>query len=1180
MNHRAITSLICGPSRAKPIGSPCAEPPGPSSRWELAGRDQIGKLADCGASGASRGLLISGPLGALAGVAMVLCALMLAAGARANTIATIAGDPLISGQATAVGQDPNSLVVAKDGTVYVADARQGLVREIDPTTEEESVVAGDGGLPANGAHAFSAGSPTLATATALQPQALTLDAGGDLVIGDGNSARPGGLGLLAASNCSSSCPFGLPSMTKGEIYALAGGGLSGKFPGNGEPGNSAAVEPTALTTDSSGDIVIAQDGCPEGGGECGGAVSLLAASNCSSSCPFGLPSMIEGDIYTIAGGGEQPMSDGEVATAIALHPALGVVVDGFGDLVVATEKVGEINGVGSVQIVAGSSCAGTCPYGFETMTAGDIYTIAGGGSSFPGNNGEPAANVELHPAGVSVDSAGDVLIGDDLNARARLVARASCSSACPFGLATTSAGDIYTIAGGGSSLGDGGPATSAHVDPVAFATDGSGDLLLADRSGNRVRLLASAACASSCPFGLASTSAGDIYTVAGDGLAYSGDDGPASAAQLSSPSGIIAEAVPNGSVFFDDAGDDRVAMIAGAPDCLSGPCGFGLASTSQGDIYTVAGGGTSADVSGTKATSAEIFNPEGLTHDARGDLIFSTVTGVILLAKENCSSACPFGLASMSEGDIYVIAGDGSDTASGEEGPATEAGLGNPAGAIAVDESGDLLIGSPQAQAVRMVAAADCSSNCPFGLAKTVKGDIYKIAGGGSGGSGSPANDIELFAPSSIAVDSSGDALVAESDAGVVWLIADTNCSSDCPFGLSSTERGHAYVVAGKAGGGPVGNGVPATSVFVGEPEAITLDGAGNLLIFQAIDPAVRMVADAACPRSCPYGLASTASGDIYLVAGDESTGFGGDGGSALDAELNPVEFHAAGLAVTSSGNLLISDTGNNRVRSVAAEAGPGGGAEEPPGGEGPKEETKSKEAPGESKGEGATGEGAKEGTKSEPKAESANSPPASTARSESPPQSPSSPEPPPVLGQSQTASPIAGTVTVRVKGTNTFVALSSAGTIPNGSEVEATKGRVLITVATPTGKTQSAEVYGGRFLVEQSHAHAGETRLTLSQPLTGCPRVKLPHGSAATVASAHHRSGSKSRHLWVSEGGGSWGTNGRYVSTSVEGTHWLTLDECNRSEVKVVAGRVKVRNLINNRTKIIATGQTYTAAR
>jgi hypothetical protein len=165
------------------------------------------------------------------------------------------------------------------------------------------------------------------------------------------------------------------------------------------------------------------------------------------------------------------------------------------------------------------------------------------------------------------------------------------------------------------------------------------------------------------------------------------------------------------------------------------------------------------------------------------------------------------------------------------------------------------------------------------------------------------------------------------------------------------------------------------------------------------------------------------------------------------------------------------------------------------------------------------------------------------------------------------------GAVMIRRNGTSRFVPLSGSSTIPDGSEVDATNGRVVITVTTPSGKTVSAEVYGGRFRLHQDSS--GVARFILTLPLTGCPRGPLPPGSAASLAK---HSGPKARHLWVSETGGSWGTNGRYVSTTVQGTTWLTLDECTRSQVRVTAGKVKVLDLVRKRTKTLTAGGSYVA--
>jgi hypothetical protein len=201
----------------------------------------------------------------------------------------------------------------------------------------------------------------------------------------------------------------------------------------------------------------------------------------------------------------------------------------------------------------------------------------------------------------------------------------------------------------------------------------------------------------------------------------------------------------------------------------------------------------------------------------------------------------------------------------------------------------------------------------------------------------------------------------------------------------------------------------------------------------------------------------------------------------------------------------------------------------------------------------------------------------------------PTSPEPStstPVLGQTETAQVTSGTVTVRLKGTHKFVTLSALAALPNGSEVDATHGHVVITAATPSGGTQTAEAYSGRFVIHQAHTGTGKTGFTLSQPLTGCRRRVHPRGRARTARLARkhrragHTHGPRSRHLWVREHGGAWATHGRYVSTSVEGTRWLTIDRCGRSVVKVAEGRVKVRDLVRKRTKTVTAGHSYIASR
>jgi len=178
----------------------------------------------------------------------------------------------------------------------------------------------------------------------------------------------------------------------------------------------------------------------------------------------------------------------------------------------------------------------------------------------------------------------------------------------------------------------------------------------------------------------------------------------------------------------------------------------------------------------------------------------------------------------------------------------------------------------------------------------------------------------------------------------------------------------------------------------------------------------------------------------------------------------------------------------------------------------------------------------------------------------------------PPKLGVQAGVGEITGTVQVRKPGTNEFVALSQSGTVPTGSELETTHGSLTVTVVLPNGATQSAQTTGGRFRLEQEAS--GFTRFVLTLALTGCPRTTLPRGTAASI----FRTGPLTRHLAVKEHGGKWGTTGRFVSTSVEGTAWITTDECGRSVVHVTQGKVKVLNLVTHKSKVVKAGHSYEA--
>jgi hypothetical protein len=188
-----------------------------------------------------------------------------------------------------------------------------------------------------------------------------------------------------------------------------------------------------------------------------------------------------------------------------------------------------------------------------------------------------------------------------------------------------------------------------------------------------------------------------------------------------------------------------------------------------------------------------------------------------------------------------------------------------------------------------------------------------------------------------------------------------------------------------------------------------------------------------------------------------------------------------------------------------------------------------------------------------------------------------------PILGRREVLRPISGRTEVRVKGISAFTALTGVLAVADGSEVDATNGRVQVTVATPQeGQTANALVYRGRFVLHQDPAAPAETHFTLSAPLGGCGPIRRPRArrAGAAMARSHHghQTAAQSRELWASDSGGSWGSNGRYVSTTVEGTRWLTRDECHRSVVSVAVGVVLVHDLIHNTSVTVSAGHSYSA--
>ena len=222
-----------------------------------------------------------------------------------------------------------------------------------------------------------------------------------------------------------------------------------------------------------------------------------------------------GIITTVAGtGGVSGFAgDGGPATSALLGRPIGLTLDAAGNIYFTDEWNGRVRKV--------------------SAATGIITTIAGSGNGIYAGDGGPATAATLcDPTGVAVDAAGNVYVSDKCNQRIRKI----------------SAGVITTIAGNGQCgySGDGGPAVDAALSyPYQIALDGAGNLFIADRENQCVREI---------------STSGIISTVAGNGTAgYSGDGGPATAAEINEATGVWVDL--QGNIYIADSGNNCIRYV-------------------------------------------------------------------------------------------------------------------------------------------------------------------------------------------------------------------------------------------------------------------------------------------------------------------------------------------------------------------------------------------------------------------------------------------------------------------------------------------------------------------------------------------------------------------------------------------------------------------------------------------
>lgn len=344
-------------------------------------------------------------------------------------------------------------------------------------------------------------------------------------------------------------------------------------------------------------------------------------------------------------------------------------------------------------------------------------------------------------------------------------------SAATGSLAVTGNGTMYTVAGTGAAgfSGDGGSATLASLNaPAGVAVDGSGNLYVADSGNHRIRKV---------------TPAGVITTIAGTGSGgFSGDGGPATAAQLFSPQGVALDG--RGTLYIGDTGNNRVRRI-----------------TADGTIATIAGNGVrDQGEEGGLATSTPLNEPVAVAADGAGNVYVAEEDRVLKV---------------IPDGTIHTVAGGLYNSGYNGDGiPGTAALLDSPTG-LAVDPRGNVYISDTDNQRVRKVG--------PDGIITTFAG----TGAGDFGGDGGPATAAPINGPFGLAVGSDGSVYFADQYNHRVRKIL--------PSGTIVTI----------AGGGARKRGVgPATKAELGDANGIALDRADKLYLADTSNNRVDKIAN------------------------------------------------------------------------------------------------------------------------------------------------------------------------------------------------------------------------------------------------------------------------------------------------------------------------------------------------
>ncbi len=689
---------------------------------------------------------------------------------------------------------------------------------------------------------------------------------------------------------------GVVSSSGGSVSTLAGSTTSGFVDGTGAVARF--NQPTSVVVDKNGNIYVADKfnhriRMISGTGEVStfaGSGTIGSADGQGTAASFYYPTALaldhngnvyvsdqynhkirkitkEGIVSTFAGSGNLGSTDG-ISTLASFNNPEGLVVDSTGTVYVADLYNHKIRKISST---------------------GEVITFAGTGN-IGSNDGTGTSASFYYPSGLVLDAFGSLYVADHWNNKIRKI---------------TPLGVVSTFAGSGSAGSANGTALTASFDqPYNIVIDRSGNLIVTDRNNNKIRKI---------------TPDGIVSTLAGDGVSGS-TDGSSLTARFYNPFGIAVDGV--GNFIIADRNNHEIRKYTSVSYTINPPLPTGLNFDVQTGI--ISGTPQMGQPSSTYQITAK--NDQGIDTTS---LTFSVIANTPKIAYSspqiytNGVAIVPLmpvntgGNVSNNMPSVSTIAG--KNTSGLVNGVGSAASFNYPTGVV-LDKSGAIFVTDKYNHVIRKISPT---------------GEVSTFAGSGSiGSSDGQGSSASFYYPSALTIDANENLFVSDQYNHKIRKITKT--------GLVSTIAGIGYEASADG---------PAASAGFYRPEGIALDSAGNIFVADYNNNKIRKITPAGVVSTfagsgsqgstdgtgtsarfyLPCSIAIDASGTLYVAdqynnkirkvtsAGVVTTIAGtGASGSADGAGSVATFNYPSGILLDASGNLLVADKNNNKIRKIS----------------------------------------------------------------------------------------------------------------------------------------------------------------------------------------------------------------------------------------------------------------------